>query len=135
MVVKRCPLLFCPPLTPGGPPAILRPMVPAAAHDVDTDQLARQLWAVGDATRLRLLHLLPTEADCAGGYNVSALAERLGLAQPTVSHHLRVLRQAGIIQSTRMCRDIYYYVDQAEVARVLDNLRAVLLEQQTAARP
>ena len=51
--------------------------------------LAKQLWAVGDPVRLRILSLLPPAADCEHGNNVSTLARRLGSSQPTVSHHLR----------------------------------------------
>lgn len=61
--------------------------------------------------RLRILRLLPPVADCERGNNVSMLAKRLGLSQPTVSHHLRVLRQAGLVSYRKMCRDVYYWID------------------------
>src|SRR5471030_1068429 len=50
------------------------------------NDLAKQLWAVGDPVRLRILQLLPQTAECEHGNNVSTLAKRLGLSQPTVSH-------------------------------------------------
>jgi ArsR family transcriptional regulator, arsenate/arsenite/antimonite-responsive transcriptional repressor len=95
---------------------------------VQTDeQLARQLWAIGDEVRMRLLRLLPSSEDCDHGNNVSRLAEQLGLAQPTVSHHLRVLRQAGLVKNRKMCRDVFYWIDPAAAEAVTTHLREVLL--------
>lgn len=95
------------------------------------EKLAQQLWALGDVVRLRLLSLLPQSADCEEGINVSRLAEKLELSQPTVSHHLRVLRQAGIIESTKQCRDVYYYVAIEEARAVLDTLSQAFYERET----
>ncbi|WOO39976.1 helix-turn-helix domain-containing protein [Rubellicoccus peritrichatus] len=93
------------------------------------DELAKQLWALGDVVRLRLLALLPQTAECCEGMNVSQLAEKLEMSQPTVSHHLRILRQAGIIESTKQCRDVYYYVNVEEAQMVLDSLSSAFLEK------
>ncbi len=60
--------------------------------------------------------------------NVSQLAEKLNLSQPTVSHHLRVLRQAGIIECTKLCRDVYYYVNIEEARTLLDTLGQAFFE-------
>ena len=87
--------------------------------------LAKQLWAVGDPVRLRILRLLPPAADCEHGNNVSMLAQRLGLSQPTVSHHLRVLRQAGLVSYRKMCRDVFYWTDTTGAAGMLTGLGAV----------
>ncbi len=75
-------------------------------------RLAEQLKAVADPTRLRILQLLPPTRDCERVYNVSELAEELGIPQPTVSHHLKVLYNAGLVQSDKMCRDVYYWIDR-----------------------
>ena len=91
-------------------------------------QLARRLWAVGDEVRIRLLRLLPAGPDCTRASNVSGLAAALGLAQPTVSHHLRILRQAGIVKQRRMCRDVYHWVDRDAAGALVANLESVLLE-------
>ena len=89
----------------------------------DDELLARQLWAIGDIVRLRLLSFLPTDENCESGNNVSRLAEKLELSQPTVSHHLRVLRQAGLVRNRKMCRDVFYWVDPEEADRVCNALR------------
>lgn len=90
------------------------------------DKLAKQLWAIGDAVRIRILARLPDEANCQQGNNVSGLAEELGLAQPTVSHHLRVLRQAGLVSYRKMCRDAYYWIDREAAREVLSGLQDTL---------
>lgn len=98
------------------------------------DELARQLWAIGDLTRLRILRLLPDSANCEHGNNVSQIAEELGLSQPTISHHLRILRQAGIVQHQKMCRDCYYWVDREAARQVMARMEEVLFEENTAGK-
>lgn len=75
------------------------------------DTLAKQLWALGDPVRLQILQLLPTEPTCDNACNVSTIASRIGLSQPATSHHLRILRQAGIITNEKKCRDMIYWID------------------------
>ena len=59
----------------------------------DADQLARVLKAVADPVRLQLLSLIR-----AGGEACACdLVEPVGLSQPTVSHHLKVLAEAGLV--------------------------------------
>jgi len=91
-------------------------------HNTD---LAKQLWAVGDPVRLRILRLLSPTADCEHGYNVSALGKRLELSQPTISHHLRILRQAGLVSNRKMCRDVFYWIDPAGAAVMTEALKEV----------
>jgi ArsR family transcriptional regulator, arsenate/arsenite/antimonite-responsive transcriptional repressor len=78
----------------------------------DFTRLSEQLKAVADPTRLRILQLLPPTKDCERVYNVSELAEELGVPQPTISHHLKVLYNAGLVQSDKMCRDVYYWINR-----------------------
>ena len=98
------------------------------------EELAKQLWALGDVVRLRLLELLPLTDECCQGINVSQIAERLELSQPAVSHHLRILRQAGIIESTKRCRDVYYYINVGEAEEVLEALRVAFLNRERAGK-
>lgn len=86
------------------------------------DDLASQLKAIADPARLRILRLLPQTDDCKHVYNVSELAEEIGLSQPTVSHHLAVLREAGLVNSRRMCRDVYYWLEAAALRNLLDQV-------------
>jgi ArsR family transcriptional regulator len=88
-------------------------------------ELAKQLWAVGDPVRLRILRLLPQMADCQHESNVSSLAVKLGLSQPTVSHHLRVLRQAGLVSYRKMCRDVFYWIEPKAAGAMLRTMEQV----------
>jgi ArsR family transcriptional regulator len=75
-----------------------------------SDQLVNELCQVfkllADATRLRILMYLARE----GELNVTELCERLGQSQPAVSHHLALLRVAGIIEPRRDGKHNYYSV-------------------------
>lgn len=92
----------------------------------DVDLLAKQLWALGDPVRLQILQLLPTEPTCDNACNVSRIAERIGLSQPATSHHLRILRQAGIISNKKKCRDMIYWIDLGAAAGVNAQLRELI---------
>ena len=94
--------------------------------NVDIDTLAKQLWALGDPVRLQILRILPTEPTCHNACNVSKIAERIGLSQPATSHHLRILRQAGIITNEKKCRDMIYWIDLEATGAVRDQLTDVL---------
>jgi ArsR family transcriptional regulator len=89
---------------------------------LDVETLAKQFWAIGDPVRLRILQMLPTEPTCEHACNVSTIAERVGLSQPAASHHLRILRQAGIITNRKMCRDMIYWVQPEAIKALKDSL-------------
>lgn len=93
---------------------------------VDTEDLARCLWTIGDITRLRLLEQLPRTPDCCGGKNVSQLAEELDLTQSTISNHLARLRTLGIVRHTRQCRDVYYWIDPERAEQIVEQVRNAL---------
>jgi len=82
---------------------------PAAAESLsarDADLLARRLKAVADPARLRLLSIVA--AHDGGEACVCDLQEPLGLSQPTVSHHLRVLTDAGLLSRSKRGTWAYY---------------------------
>ena len=83
---------------------------PVVYPDVEREQaqqLARVAKALGDPVRLQLVDVLRKHA---GKVCVCELVPLFDLAQPTVSHHLKVLRQAGIVGSEREGLWAYYYV-------------------------
>jgi DNA-binding transcriptional ArsR family regulator len=86
-------------------------------------QFALIFAALGEPTRLRIMQMLPREAICRDMYNVVELAEELGLTQPTVSHHLKMLRRANLVQCRRQCNSLYFYVNQAVVIAWLDQTK------------
>ncbi len=65
--------------------------------------LARLFRLLGDPTRLRILEQLQ-----GGERNVSTLVKKLRLAQPTVSHHLALLRTGDIVIARRAGKEVYY---------------------------
>lgn len=85
--------------------------------------LARCFRVLGDASRLQILNLItlqPQQRVCA-----CELVETLGLSQPTVSHHLKVLHEAGFLSRDRQGTLIYYQV----IPSMLDLLCQVLRSQ------
>jgi DNA-binding transcriptional ArsR family regulator len=75
----------------------------SSATEPDLETLASLLRLLADKTRLSILMLL---AD--GERNVSGLCEQLRLPQPTVSHHLSLLRMNNVIGNRRAGKQIYY---------------------------
>ena len=70
--------------------------------------LARVFKALGDPVRLRLLSLIASHAG--GEACVCDLTDAFDLTGPTISHHLKVLREAGVIDGERRGTWIYYRV-------------------------
>ena len=80
---------------------------------MDVEQEARLFKAVGDATRLRVLQLLPGEPICEDMYNVGELVAEIGGSQPNMSRHLRILKEAGLVRCRKACSSVYYWRDTA----------------------
>ena len=74
-----------------------------AASDQDLEQLITVFRLLADKTRLNILLLLSS-----GERNVTSLCESLGLPQPTVSHHLGLLRMNNLIGNRRNGKQIFY---------------------------
>ena len=91
-------------------------MTGSLATDPQTlDEVVTILKAMSDQNRLKILDVLMQGISCNCELN-----DRLGLPPNLLSHHLRVLRQAGLVTSRRDAIDgrwIYYEVDQAAVTR------------------
>ena len=93
---------------------LIETALPPDAVQVDGDQRAR---ALGDPLRWRIVGLLAGEQLCVGH-----LAEQLGAAQPLVSHHLKVLRDAGLIEASRYRYWTYYRLRPAALDALADQL-------------
>ena len=76
-------------------------------------QLAQTFKALGDPTRVRLLYFLSQKELC-----VHDLAQLLGVTQPAVSHHLRLLRMLGLVRTRRAGRSTYYALDDEHVVQL-----------------
>lgn len=84
------------------------PLVKAPIAAQNADSLARSLKALADPARLRILSMVAAHAD--GEACVCDLTEPLDLAQPTVSHHLKVLMDAGFLTRTKRGTWAYYRI-------------------------
>ena len=83
----------------------------------EAEQLARLLKAVADPVRLQLLSLIasnPRGEACA-----CDLTEPIGLSQPTVSHHLKVLTQAGILHREQRATWAWFTIDRERLDQIV----------------
>lgn len=79
--------------------------------------------SVGDVRRLQLLYALED-----GALPVNSLVEILDVPQPTVSRHLALLRQNGLVCTERAGTQIFYSIADKRIIHILDNMRQVLHE-------
>ena len=85
--------------------------------DVDSaERLASVFKALGDSTRLRLLSLIAAHADREAC--ICDLTEPVGLSQPTVSHHMKVLAEAGLVTREQRGKWAYYRVVDGALAQL-----------------
>jgi ArsR family transcriptional regulator len=82
------------------------PVLKGSLEASHAEELAGSFRALGDPGRLRLLSFLASQPG--GEACVCNLTEPLGLAQPTVSHHLKVLCDAGLLERERRGTWMYY---------------------------
>ena len=90
--------------------------IPALSEE-DAVGRARLLKALADSTRLRILSLLSRYE---GEVCVFEIVESFTLEQPTISHHLRVLRDAGVVDCRKKGLWAYYYVRREALKRAQD---------------
>ena len=100
--------------------ACCAPLSSAVLSEDDAQSLSRQFAALADPARLRLVSLLSIAEG--GAVCACDLVEPVGRSQPTVSHHLKVLADAGLVTSERRGRNVWYGV----VPAALEALRTAL---------
>jgi len=108
---------------PLGNPAvgIVPKFVPTLSED-DAVSQARLLKALADPTRLRILSLLSRHE---GEVCVFEIVESFTLEQPTISHHLRILRDAGLVDCRKKGLWAYYYVRREALSRAGDVIESL----------
>ena len=103
-------------------PADLAAPQPGLLGRAEAEQIARNLRAMADPTRVQILSLI---VEAAGGRRpVTELADELGLTQPTVSHHLKLMADEGLLQRVQEGRQVWYSVVPSRVTDVFDSVRA-----------
>ena len=77
-------------------------------------QLAAGFTALADPVRLQLLSILATAPD--GEVCICDFVEPVGKSQPTVSHHMKILSDAGLVHGERRSKWVYYSLDRGRLA-------------------
>ena len=76
--------------------------------------LADRLKALADPTRIGIVNALARSPECC----VCNLTDAFGLSQPTISHHLKILREAGLVAAERRGTWAYYRLNRPAVAEL-----------------
>ena len=108
------------------PDACCAGLADAPLDEPEAAELARVFKALGDPVRLRLLSMIASRKG--GEMCVCELTPAFELSQPTISHHLKLLRQAGLIDGERRGTWVYYWA----IPSTMDKVAAVLRSPQGA---
>jgi len=101
-------------------------MITPTLHQEITQLEANFCAALSDPNRLLILYALNEKP-----LNVTELTNELGLSQPTMSRHLKVLRERGLVQTVRTGTVITYSLSDPRLIQALDLLRNVMRERLT----
>jgi ArsR family transcriptional regulator, arsenate/arsenite/antimonite-responsive transcriptional repressor len=96
------------------------PLFAGVIEEPDARRTAGLLAALADPVRLRIVSMLAAAPD--GVACGCELEEPLGLSQPTVSHHLKVLRDAGLVTGEKRGRWVHYRVVPERLEEIRDAL-------------
>src|SRR5258708_32521727 len=107
--------------TSGAGIGVVPKFVPTLTEDEAVSQ-ARLLKALADPTRLRILSLLSRYE---GEVCVFEIVESFTLEQPTISHHLRILRDAGLVDCRKKGLWAYYYVRREALTRAQEVINSL----------
>jgi ArsR family transcriptional regulator, arsenate/arsenite/antimonite-responsive transcriptional repressor len=107
--------------------ACCAPLAREPLNAAEAGELAPLFKAIGDPVRLRLLSLIACHEG--GEACVCDLTDAFELTGPTISHHLKVLKQAGLIDSQRRGTWVYYWINPQALSRL-----SAILEPQPALR-
>ena len=95
--------------------ACCRPLAAPSLSDGEAAETARLFKALGDPARVKILNLLVSGGE---GACVCDLTDALGLSQPTVSHHLKKLTEAGLLEREQRGKWAYYSLSGEAVERL-----------------
>ena len=103
-------------------------MLDMAGMDRNIGRATRLLEMLAQPSRLKILCLL-----LEGEESVTDLAEAAGLSQPAMSHHLRKLRDAGLVETRRDGQTIFYGLHGNEAIAILETLHELYCSDENAA--
>jgi len=113
--IEACQYASMATVTPCCPPVLL-----GTLSKSDAEELAATLKALADPVRLRVLSFIAAQPE--GEACVCHVIQPVGLSQPTVSHHLKVLHHAGLLEREKRGAWVYYRVVRGR----LEAIRAAL---------
>ncbi|MGL4973160.1 MAG: ArsR/SmtB family transcription factor [Culicoidibacterales bacterium] len=88
-------------------------------------KVARYFKALGEPIRLQLLAHISQGQNC-----ICHLQNQFSVSQPTLSHHMKILVDAGVVDSKKIGKNVYYTINQAELSEMmtyLDGLNGVFV--------
>ncbi|WP_208354489.1 ArsR/SmtB family transcription factor [Pseudaestuariivita rosea] len=103
--------------------------------DRDFESIARGLSALSHENRLRIVHWLaepkqhfPPQVDgdlIDDGVCVGFITDKIGLKQPTVTNHMKVLQDAGLVESKKIKNWVFYKLQRDRLRHVLENVHVL----------
>ncbi len=86
--------------------------------DIESFEVSADIFnQLSDTTRLRILWILCHSYEC-----VNNIAAAVGMSDPAVSHHLRILKKAGLTESKRVGKEVHYTLADTEEARLVHRM-------------
>ena len=97
---------------------------------VITDLLTAKFKALADPSRVRILEMLKKPSCCAvdvpGGLCACDIESHMDLSQPTISHHMKVLREAGLVEANKIGQWMWYRRNEKAIAELAEAIRSAL---------
>ncbi|WP_235826857.1 ArsR/SmtB family transcription factor [Facilibium subflavum] len=87
------------------------------SHELTLDTIASVCHLMGEKNRLRILFLCLEKP-----MSVSELVEKINISQPLVSHHLKLLRQAKLLQTKRQGKQVFYALFDTHIRCILSDM-------------
>ena len=81
----------------------------------------QKLKALADDTRVQILQLLAKKDK---DMNVNEIAQKFAISRPTISHHLQIMKMAGILDSRKQGKDTYYSVNMYSLTALAQSILA-----------
>jgi ArsR family transcriptional regulator, arsenate/arsenite/antimonite-responsive transcriptional repressor len=98
----------------------------ASATKVSEDRLSELLHAVSDPARRRILRALKQKGCCSigrpSGMCACDIEQKVGLSQPTISHHMGILRKAGLVSSEKVGPWMWYQRNEKALQELAEAL-------------
>ncbi len=89
-------------------------------------QMSEVFQALSDPTRLKIITLLASSKNLC----VNIIANKIGMTQPAISQHLKILKQAGILDAEKIGLEVHYTINNKTVTEYMNNFLNIFKEKQ-----